>query len=95
MMTIRELIERLEELADTLGDDVEVRLMSQPNWPFEYTITGVTDSEEIRRAERQDDQWDEDDPDEFDPEGDSDQIVYIVEGQQLGYGTSAAWNVCY
>ena len=84
------MIDRLEELAAALGDDVEVRLVSQPNWPFEHTIAGVTDAETIRRAEDDSD----DDPDDFDPQGDCDQVVYIVEGQQLDYGSKTAWNCC-
>jgi hypothetical protein len=46
-MTIDELIARLEECRDTFGGEIEVRLMTQPNWPFEYGIAGVTDSDEL------------------------------------------------
>ncbi len=86
-ITIDELIARLEECRDELGGDAEVRLMTQSNWPFENDIVGVTTSGEIREAE--------DDEEGFDPQGDVDEAVYIVEGHQLGYGTKAAWNVCY
>jgi len=85
-MTIDELIERLEECRDELGGDAEVRLMTQSNWPFENAIAGMTTSKEIRQS---------DDEDGFDPQGDADEVAYLVEGQQLGYGTKAAWNVCW
>lgn len=75
-MTIEQLIERLEEYRDLHGGDTEVRLMTQQNWPFEYTITGMVSGEEM-------DDSDEDDGDDVESDG----VVYIVEGGQLGYGT--------
>jgi hypothetical protein len=84
-MTISELIERLEEYRDELGD-VEVRLMTQSNWPFENGIVGLASGAEINAA------IDEDDP-EDDGDVDDDDLVYIVEGQQLCYGTKRAWDV--
>src|SRR5687767_5354185 len=91
-MTISQLIETLTELADEHGPDTEVRLMSQPNYPFEYAISGVTDLAAIWEAEKED-QEDEDNPEQFDPDGvEADTpVIYLTEGQQLGYGTSAAW----
>lgn len=73
-MTIRELIERLEESAETLGDDTEVRFASQPSWPFEYSISTLVSTAD-------------DDPDEDDDEpGESaEPVVYLAEGRQLGY----------
>lgn len=84
-MTVNELIQRLEEYRDELGD-VEVRLMTQENWPFENRIAGLASGAEINDAE-----LDEEDDDGGDvPDGD---VVYIVEGQQLCYGTKRAWEV--
>jgi hypothetical protein len=83
-MTIDQLIERLEEYRDTLGGDAEVRLMTQQNWPFENTVTGLASGEEINQAD-----------DEDDDDVDDDVVVYIVEGQQLGYGSKRAWEVAY
>ena len=37
-MTIRDLISQLQDFADEYGEDTEVRLAHQPNWPFEYGI---------------------------------------------------------
>ena len=84
-MNIDELIERLEECRDELSGDAEVRLMTQQQWPFENAIAGVTSAREIRQQE---------DEEDFDPEGDC-EVLYLVEGRQLGYGTKSAWDVCY
>lgn len=62
-MTISELIGDLEDLAADYGDDTEVRMANQPNWPFEYSIDSVVAADD-----------DVDVP-----------VVYIVEGEQLGY----------
>ena len=85
-MTINELIERLEEYRDLIGGDAEVRLMTQQNWPFEYSITGVCSGVEINDAADEDDLEDDGDVD-------VDAVLYIVEGRQLGYGTKLAWEV--
>lgn len=87
-MTIDELIERLEEYRDALGGDVEVRLMTQQNWPFENEIAGLASGEEINDATEDDDPNDDEDVDE-------DQVVFIVEGQQRCYGSKRAWEVAY
>jgi len=86
-MTIEELIARLEEYRDALGGDTEVRLMIQRNWPFEYDITGLASGEEINDC---DCDWQDDDQDV--PEDD---IVFIVEGQQLRYGSQRAWEAAH
>jgi hypothetical protein len=84
-MTINELIERLEDYRDEIGGDAEVRLMTQQNWPFENTIFGLASGEEINN-----------DPDEEDDDDvEADQVLYICEGQQLGYGSKRAWEVAY
>ncbi|WDI40502.1 hypothetical protein [Bremerella sp. P1] len=84
-MTIDELIQRLEDYRDEIGGDAEVRLMTQQNWPFENTIFGLASGEEINA--------DPDDEDDDDVE--ADQVLYICEGQQLGYGSKRAWEVAY
>jgi hypothetical protein len=87
-MTIDELIERLEEYRDDLGGEVEVRLMTQQNWPFENEIVGLASGQEINDAGEDDDPNDDEDVDE-------DQVVFIVEGQQRCYGSKRAWEVAY
>jgi hypothetical protein len=50
-MKVSELIELLEEQ----DPDAEVLVMSQPNWPFELSLAGVTTREEMLRADRDED----------------------------------------
>jgi len=45
-MTVRELIEILEDFEEAHGEDTEVRLLTQPNWPLEYEIDSVKISKE-------------------------------------------------
>ena len=42
-MNIAELIEELERVKMTHGEDVEVRLSVQPNYPYEHEIAGVSE----------------------------------------------------
>jgi hypothetical protein len=83
-MTLNELIERLEEYRDLHGEDCEVRLMTQQNWPFENAITGLVSGAEINDTD-----------DEDDEDVDTDAVVYIVEGTQLGYGSKRAWELAH
>ena len=86
-MTIDELIARLEDYRDEIGGDAEVRLMTQQNWPFENSIYGLASGAEIN-------DYDEDDEDgEDNDDAAEDAVLFIVEGQQLGYGTKRAWEV--
>jgi hypothetical protein len=77
-MTVGELIAMLKEQ----DRNAPVRLMSQPNYPFEYSIGGMWVG-----TCKDDGLYDE-------PEDDSkaEQAVYILEGQQLGYGRRRAWQ---
>ena len=86
-MTIDELIERLEDYRDEIGGNAEVRLMTQQNWPFENTICGLASGQEINDAAP-------DDPEDADHDDvEAEAVLYIVEGQQLGYGSARAWQV--
>ncbi len=89
-MTLSDLIERLEELRSELGDDVEVRLMTQQNYPFENELAGATCLRDIRERDEADSD-DDDNPERFEPEGEPAEVVYLLEGRQLGYGTQTAW----
>ena len=83
-MTLDELIERLEEYRDELGGNTEVRLMTQQSWPFENALLGVVSGEEINDC----------DDEEFEDEDvEDDHIVYLVEGDQLCYGSKRAWEL--
>ncbi len=86
-MKVSELIELLEEQ----DPDAEVLVMSQPNWPFELSLAGVTTREEMLRAERE-----ERDDDDYEPRferGTAKNDVFLVEGEQLRYGSKTAWSV--
>jgi hypothetical protein len=41
-MTVSELIEQLIDACDGEPENTEVRLMTQPSWPFEWSIAGVS-----------------------------------------------------
>ena len=98
-MTIENLIILLEEIV-SINPGIEVRLMTQSSWPFEYSIRGVTttsamdeDDLETEHARREDlDLPAEHLPSE--PEPGKEEILYLVEGRQMGYGRKAAWNTC-
>ena len=93
-MTIGELIERLEEAKDAVGEDVKVRYASQPSWPFENNIRevhilGRFDRRElaIEAIQREEDVDREEaeksiDEDELD---NTEDVVYLEEGFQIGY----------
>jgi hypothetical protein len=83
MMTVRELMERLEDM----DPDAEVRLQTQQNYPHQHAVLGVCDSAELH---------DDEDECEEEEEGDAGEgprsVVYIVEGSWLGYGLKSAWD---
>ena len=93
-MTIDELIERLEDYRDDLGGDCEVRLMTQQNWPFENRIVGLAAGWEVNSADH-DEGDDEDEEDDEVDEVEDDRANFIVEGEQLGYGSKRAWDLAY
>ena len=89
-MKVSELIELLEEQ----DPDAEVLVMSQPNWPFELSLAGVTTREEMLRADRDEDGDGDDDNEEPRIErGTAKNDVFLVEGEQLRYGSKTAWSV--
>lgn len=86
-MKVSELIELLEEQ----DPDAEVLVMSQPNWPFELSLAGVTTREEMLRADRDEDDAGDDEP-RFE-RGTAKNDVFLVEGEHLRYGSKTAWSV--
>ena len=80
-MQLSELIEDLQNRMEYLGD-VEVRIMSQENWPFENEVRGTV---------AQSDMIDLDEDEETEPK---EEMVFIVEGRQICYGNKDAWNNC-
>lgn len=78
-MTLNDLIEQLQEMADEHGGGTEVRLATQPAWPFEWSISSVVAAGPGSCAGVPDegDEAEDDTPDEL--------VVYLAEGTQLGY----------
>lgn len=85
-MKVRDLIEILEDQ----DPDAEVLIMSQQSWPFENAIAGVAVREEI--VEDDEDLDDEEREEPRYEQGTAANDVFIVEGQQLRYGSKAAWD---
>ncbi len=81
-MNLDTLIEILNDYREEHGGDVEVRLMTQQNWPFENGICGLTSRQEMNDASEDDD----------DQDVAADNVVYIVEGGQICYGSKRAWE---
>lgn len=106
MTTIRELIQTLQQHADEHGEDCEVRLAQQPNWPFEYSIGEVVavsldeyaEEREAIRAEMRDPRnlaaGDraalEERLSDITDDEPAPVVVYLAEGHQLGYLPGAA-----
>lgn len=86
-MQLDSLIAILEELREAYGGASEVRLMTQPNYPFENSVVGVVTSENMREAASGEEDCEDE---EREPE---DVVVYLLEGEQLGYGSKLAWNL--
>jgi hypothetical protein len=78
-MTVGELKEYLENF----DDEAEVRIMSQPSWPFEYSIDSVKSREDFEDIENSEDE----------PQRREKNIsdVFIIEGSQLCYGNKDAF----
>ena len=85
-MKVRDLIEILEDQ----DPDADVLIMSQQSWPFENAIAGVAVREEI--VEDDEDLDDEEREEPRYEKGTAANDVFIVEGQQLRYGSKAAWD---
>lgn len=69
------IVYELKMLLEDLDEDAEVRLAMQPSWPMEYTIGDVVLVEENSSRPMSEYEADEHEPG----------IVYISEGNQLGY----------
>jgi len=98
-MTIRDLKDAIEGL----DEGMEVRIMSQDNWPFENTVANMLCASDIE--EENEEEWDgEGDPPPYVNPGHyqpkprrysneaPEDAFYLIEGHQLGYGTKEAWN---
>lgn len=76
-------VARLRALLRRYSPDAEVHIMSQPAYPFEYDIAGVTAREDFEPAV-------DEAPGAAGTRRATD--VFIVEGTQLRYGARGAWK---
>jgi hypothetical protein len=94
-MKVHELIAILQEL----DADADVYIMSQPNYPFEHTVRGVSVREDFTECNDDEDE----EPGEAEAAGTGDRWtaraadlpasdVFILEGEQLRYGSREAWR---
>ena len=72
-------IRDLKNIIEDLDDDLEVRFASQPSWPFEYSIYDAYVIDLNVEYDSEDDEYLENEDDE--PKD----ILYLVEGNQIGY----------
>lgn len=92
-------VSKLIELLSDLDPDADVYVMSQRSYPFENALDGVTiredfvdcDDDDVEadddpEAPGPDDRWSA--PESKLPRND----VFLLEGRQLRYGSSAAWD---
>lgn len=91
-MTLDKLIEMLEEMREEVGGDTAVRLMTQQNWPFENHIKGITSTSDMNEYLAEDAERERDE--ECGSVGDGEEVVFIVEGGQIAYGSKTAWECC-
>lgn len=87
-MKVSELIELLQDQ----DPDAEVMIMSQESWPFENAVAGVAVREEFDDDDDEDCEDDEREEPRYE-KGTAANDVFLVEGQQLRYGSKAAWRV--
>jgi hypothetical protein len=72
-MKVRELMELLSEV----DPEATVRLLLQPNYPFEHNILGLAVRSDFQESLMQ---------------GESDNDVLLLEGNQIGYGNKDAFQ---
>lgn len=72
-------VQKLIDMLSEYSPEAEVRLLLQPHYPLESTLIGVVGESEIREHEGRE-------------LGDEPEVVYLLEGTQLGYGRSVAWE---
>ncbi len=92
-MTLSDLIEQLQDLANEHGPQTEVQIAHQPSWPFAYSISQIvaaSNSEFVEVSEDELAEWEDEgraahEKYRQDAEELADTVVYIGEGSQLGY----------
>lgn len=89
-MTVGELIQLLEAYESSH----EIRLASQPNWPFEYRLAGVASDEEVQEsvAQMQSDERGVPFDEALEETEEPRPVVWLVEGSQEAYASKAIWH---
>ena len=91
-MTIGELKEMIEHLED----NVEVRLMTQPSWPLMYSVSHGVTNQEMNDSVGCDDcgsMLSACDCEDKQADAVEEEIFYLTEGSQLGYGDKRYWDL--
>lgn len=79
---------QLKEMLEQYDDDADVRIASQPNYPFEYRLAGLVSAAEVEANQR------------YEEHGEAvaaasvtaPNVVYLAEGGQIGYSKRAIWE---
>jgi len=74
---------KVQDLIDRLSEyepKAEVRLLHQPSYPMESTLGGIVSESKVVEHESLD-------------LGDGPDVVFLLEGRQIGYGRATAWEV--
>jgi hypothetical protein len=74
-------VKELIELLQEQDEDAEVRLAHQPRYPMEYSVKGIASSLDLEAC--------------VEPADEANQIVFLVEGDWLGYGRPEVWEAAY
>ena len=90
-MKLGQLIERLQEYQEELGDDVEIRIATQPNYPLEYLLDGLCSLTELHSCEEAEEVSREHRPPLYYGGEGPEQVIYLTTGRQEGYGSRKAW----
>ena len=96
-------VAQLRELIADLPDETEVRLATQPNYPFENWITGVNlvhpDAEDLIQIAGSLSAGDLTPEEEAEARSQHNElmakpeILYILEGGQIGYASRELWEI--
>jgi hypothetical protein len=81
-MTLGDLIQELDYIADDYGEDMPVYLAEQPGYPFMYSVRNVAI---VTDYDEDEDDQDENDDDKYDDKNVRGMAVFIGEGSQLAY----------
>jgi hypothetical protein len=86
-------VKDLKRAIEDLEDYVEVRLMTQENYPFESTVAGTIIGKELNRENARRCETEEEKEEELKrfPNG----ALYLIEDEQVGYGSATAWLYCH